>query len=61
MPFTSQAQRGLMRSAASKKGGAGGVSQSVAKKMVKDDQPGKLPEKVGKKRDLAYSHARSPK
>jgi hypothetical protein len=50
-----------MYAASEKKGGAGGVSQSAAKKMVADDKPGKLPEKVGKKRDLAYSHARSPK
>ena len=52
MPFTSQAQRGLMYSAASKRGGAGGVSQAVAKKMVKDDEPGKLPEHADKAKRL---------
>ena len=34
-----------MHAAAKKKGGAGGVSQSVAKEFVKEDRPGKLPEK----------------
>lgn len=53
MPFVSQKQRGLFYSAASKQGGAGGVSQAVAKKMIADDQPGKLPERVGK-RKLSY-------
>ena len=43
-----------MYSAASSKGGAGGVSQAVAKKLVADDQPGKLPERVGKKKPLTY-------
>jgi hypothetical protein len=46
MPIKSQAQRGLMYSAAAKKGGAGGVSQAVAKEFVASDKPGKLPEKV---------------
>ena len=59
MPFKSQAQRGLFYSAASSKGGAGGVSQSVAEKMVKEDQPGKLPERVGKRSDRLYDHKRS--
>lgn len=45
MPIVSQAQRGLMYSAASKKGGAGGVPQSVAKEFVSSDRPGKLPER----------------
>jgi hypothetical protein len=45
-PIESQAQRGLMYAAAAKKGGAGGVSQSVAKEFVASDSPGKLPEKV---------------
>lgn len=45
MPFKSEAQRRLMYSAAAKKGGAGGVSQSAAKKFVDHDQGGKLPEK----------------
>lgn len=34
-----------MHAAASKKGGAGGVSRSVAKEFVEADKPGKLPEK----------------
>jgi hypothetical protein len=37
-----------MYAAASKKGGADGVSQSVAKEFVSADKPGKLPEKVEK-------------
>lgn len=44
MPPVSQAQRRLMHAAASKKGGAGGVSQSVAREFVAADKPGKLPE-----------------
>lgn len=58
MPFVSQAQRGLMYSAAAKKGGVGGVTQKAAKAMVKDDKPGKLPDKVGKLKRL-YDHKRS--
>lgn len=34
-----------MHAAASKKGGAGGVSQEVAKDFVAADKPGKLPER----------------
>jgi hypothetical protein len=34
-----------MYAAAAKKGGAGGVSQSVAKEFVDVDKPGKLPER----------------
>jgi hypothetical protein len=34
-----------MWAASKKKGGAGGVSQSVAKEFVDADRPGKLPEK----------------
>lgn len=45
MPPVSQAQRRLMYTAASKKGGAGGVSQAVAKEFTEADKPGKLPEK----------------
>lgn len=45
MPMQSQAQRRLMYAAASKKGGAGGVSQKVAAEFVSADKPGKLPEK----------------
>ncbi len=52
MPFQSQAQRRLMYSAASKPGGAGGVSQKVAKEFVKEDTPGKLPEHVSKRKRL---------
>ena len=44
MPPVSQAQRRLMYAAAAKKGGAGGVPQSVAKEFTAADQPGKLPE-----------------
>ena len=49
MPPVSQAQRRLMYAAASKKGGAGGVSQDVAKEFVGADKPGKLPEHRRKK------------
>ena len=52
MPIRSQAQRRLMYSAASKKGGAGGVSQSVAKEFVNSDSPGKLPDHVDKRKKL---------
>lgn len=38
-----------MYAAASKKGGAGGVSQKVAKEFTAEDKPGKLPERKGKK------------
>lgn len=34
-----------MYAASSKKGGAGGVSQKVAKEFVEADKPGKLPER----------------
>lgn len=50
MPLKSQAQRRLMYAAASRKGGADGVSQSVAKEFVAADKPGKLPEKAPKRR-----------
>lgn len=53
MPMRSQAQRRLMYSAAAKKGGAGGVSQDVAKEFVASDEPGKLPEKKKTKRQAA--------
>jgi hypothetical protein len=39
-----------MYAAAEKKGGVGGVPQSVAKEFVASDKPGKLPEKVGDKK-----------
>ena len=48
MPPVSQAQRRLMYSAAAKKGGAGGVSQAVAKEFTAADRPGKLPEHKSK-------------
>lgn len=41
-----------MYSAASKKGGAAGVSQSVAKEFVAADKPGKLPERKTKRQKL---------
>jgi hypothetical protein len=34
-----------MYAAAAKKGGAGGVSQDVAKEFTASDEPGKLPER----------------
>lgn len=34
-----------MYAASSKRGGAGGVSQKVAKEFVSTDKPGKLPER----------------
>lgn len=43
MPPVSQQQRKLMWAAASKKGGAGGVPQSVGKEFAAADKPGKLP------------------
>lgn len=46
MPPVSQAQRRLVYAAASKKGGVGGMPQSVAKEFVAADEPGKLPEKA---------------
>jgi hypothetical protein len=47
MPPVSQSQRRLMYAASAKKGGAGGVSQSVAKEFTAADKPGKLPEHKG--------------
>lgn len=55
MPPVSQAQRGLMYAAASKKGGADGVPQAVAKEFVAKDKPGKLPEKVATGRKINYA------
>jgi len=55
MPPVSERQRRLMYAAASKKGGADGVSKSVAKEFVAEDKPGKLPEKAPEKRRLSYS------
>lgn len=36
-----------MYAAANKKGGVGGVPQSVGKEFTSADEPGNLPEKVG--------------
>jgi hypothetical protein len=47
MPAVSQAQRRLMFAAAAKKGGVGGVSQTVGKEFADADQGGKLPENIG--------------
>lgn len=49
MPPVSQAQRRLMYKAAKTKGGAGGVSQAVAREFVGADKPGKLPERKMKR------------
>ncbi len=54
MPFKSQAQRGLMYAAAEHNGGAGGVSQKVAKGLVAEDVPGKLPEHKKPRRKMSY-------
>jgi len=59
VPFRSEKQRALFYSAGSKKGGAGGVSQETAKKMIADDKPGKLPERVGTRAERMYKHKRS--
>lgn len=56
MPMRSQAQRRLMYAAAAKKGGTGGVSQSVAKEFVSADKPGKLPEKKTPRKKLYDKH-----
>ena len=56
MPPVSEKQRRLMYAAAKKKGGAGGVSQAVAKEFVASDKPGKLPEK---KRSPLHDNPRS--
>jgi hypothetical protein len=60
MPAVSEAQRRLMFAAAEKKGGAGGVSQSVAKEFTGADKGGKLPERKSKAAAL-HDHLRSPK
>lgn len=56
MPPVSEAQRRLMYAAADSKGGAGGVSQSVAKEFTKADPGGKLPEKAATKSEKLYGH-----
>ena len=48
MPFVSEAQRRLMYAAAAGKDTKANISQKAAKKMVSEDEPGKLPEKVSK-------------
>ena len=58
MPPVSEAQRRLMWAAANKKGGVGGVPQSVGKEFAKADPGGKLPKK---KKSKMYSHASSAK
>ena len=60
MPPVSEAQRRLMWAAASKKGGAGGVSQSVGKEFASADPGGKLPARK-KPKSKMYDHPRSPK
>lgn len=45
MPPVSEAQRKLMYAAANRKGGVGGVPQSVAKEFVSTDSRRKLPQK----------------
>ena len=57
MPPVSEAQRRLMWAAASKKGGVGGVSQSVGKEFAGADPGGKLPKK--KKKAPIYDHPKS--
>lgn len=48
MPFVSEAQRRLMYAAAAGKKTKADISQAAAKKLVSEDEPGKLPEKVSK-------------
>ena len=59
MPAVSEAQRRLMFAAAAKKGGVGGVPQSVGKEFAAADKGGKLPEKKTPKRSPLYDHPRS--
>jgi hypothetical protein len=56
VPVQSEAQRRLMHAAAKEKGGAGGVSQAVAKEFVSSDKPGKLPER---KKSILHDNPRS--
>lgn len=51
MPPVSEAQRRLMWAAANKKGGVGGVAQSVGKEFANADPGGKLPAKKAKAKD----------
>ena len=48
-----------MWAAASKKGGAGGVSQSVGKEFANADPGGKLPAKKKKRSSVLYDNPRS--
>lgn len=54
MPPVSQAQRRLMFAAASKKGGVGGVPQSVGKEFANADPGGKLPAKKKSRGSVLY-------
>lgn len=56
MPPVSEKQRRLMWAASKKTGGAGGVSQAVAKEFAAADKGGKLPEK---KKNPLHDHPRS--
>jgi hypothetical protein len=57
LPPVSEAQRGLMWAAASKKGGVAGVSQSVGKEFANADPGGKLPKKKKQsRRETLYDH-----
>ncbi len=57
MPPVSEAQRRLMWAAASKKGGVGGVPQSVGKDFAAADPGGKLPKRK-KRREVLYDHGK---
>ncbi len=46
MPPVSQQQRKLMWAASQKKGGVGGVPQSVGKEFAEADKGGKLPKRA---------------
>lgn len=60
MPPVSEAQRRLMFAAASKKGGVGGVPQSVGKEFANADPGGKLPAKKKKSRgSVLYDNNKS--
>ena len=50
MPPVSQQQRRLMWAAASRKGGVGGVPQSVGREFAEADPGGKLPKRVKSKK-----------
>jgi len=59
MPPVSEAQRRLMFAAAAKKGGVGGVSQSVGKEFASADPGGKLPAKKKSKGSVLYDNKKS--